>query len=221
MPTPNEYRGHSTATGTTSVTVPVPAGTADNDGLMLAILNDGSSAPGLSVSGWTQAAVASGARFNAFRRVWHTGDPTSVTITPNASTAIVALMYGFENSGSAGSGASIPAGGTDPTKVECPGWAAPLYIAFAGIIDPSDPQATPLTGDAPLVGVENVSSGPLRLAGGFDTTNTSANRFFSGVTSPVADAGDMRAGLGTRFTGTFTYPAEGGWGVGMVRMGAN
>ena len=229
MPVPT-LRGTSTATGTTTVTINVPAGTAEGDGLTLALLRDLCGGFTTSLSGWTTMGTVSGEMFNVYQRIWHAGDPTSVTWTPSAvplhpsgpaaSTNIAALMYCFQNSALSSNIGSIPSGGSNTAKIECPGGTGDVYLAFGAIDDNASPQLTSLTGDSPLTGVVNVSNGRIWLVGGYDTANTSSNRLFSGVTLPDLSGGwRSRMGIGARLAYALA-PPTGGWGVGQIRMGA-
>jgi hypothetical protein len=203
--------GYTTASiagaGPVTATISVPSGTRDGDLLVLAVCATGTIVgpaypviDGRSYPYWTGSNYAwNYGQANALGtgilwRNWHTGDPTSHTVTysdyGSDPTEILVLLWAFEaralrSAGSAGV-TTLPATGS---QITCVGLDSSFWTNdpadwgfYVGIVQ--QPQTGPLTGEAPLTHVVNVAGSALWLTAGYDAVQDSAVRIFDGVSGP-------------------------------------
>lgn len=95
------FLGASNDSGASPAPV-VPAAVGDDDLLVLAVLQDhpSGSTPGLTLpSGWTTIVSHDTYAMTLSYKYWHTGDPTTITVTPdNEAVAVLGAWRGIDDS---------------------------------------------------------------------------------------------------------------------------
>lgn len=175
----------ASATGTDEITIATPGLTEVNDRLVICLLFD--TLVEVNTTGWFVLGNVNDQQMVAITRIWD-GVTPSYTFGPGAgATVSIALVFAFGGAFPTPTAlGSIPSGGADPTKIECPGGAfGGMHIAFGG----TTTQADDLDTEPPLSGYTRHTGGGLWLVAGIDFDPSPANRFFTGLDSGTSGMG--------------------------------
>jgi hypothetical protein len=126
------------------ITVNVPTSAQPGDALVVAVISEGLDPAAVNDystfinQGFTVLSVVGGNQFVLAGKIWN-GSPGNYTFRRNGVCWTAALMCAFYGVGSLHSGASIPSGGSDPSRVEL---AAPsstgMWVGFGGVVNISN-----------------------------------------------------------------------------------